>query len=131
MLDKWISEMLFLFLLLCTTLGIPLSACACTLTFSHHILQLDLSSHFSPIPTFTPPPPHFLPSPCYWEFTCTIIGKAFMINSSPVIILQIYSQYVEVSDSLQQEKDENIRLKQYLDQILKVTWNVTVLRLHC
>ena len=43
-----------------------------------------------------------------------------MINSSPVIILQIYSQYVEVSDSLQQEKDENIRLKQYLDQILKV-----------
>lgn len=35
-------------------------------------------------------------------------------------ILQIYSQYVEVSDALQQEKDENIRLKQYLDQILKV-----------
>ena len=35
-------------------------------------------------------------------------------------LLQIYSQYVEVSDSLQQEKDENIRLKQYLDQILKV-----------
>ena len=43
-----------------------------------------------------------------------------MIDSSPVIILQIYSQYVEVSDALQQEKDENIRLKQYLDQILKV-----------
>ena len=34
--------------------------------------------------------------------------------------LQIYSQYVEVSDALQQEKDENVRLKQYLDQILKV-----------
>lgn len=34
--------------------------------------------------------------------------------------MQIYSQYVEVSDALQQEKDENIRLKQYLDQILKV-----------
>ena len=27
---------------------------------------------------------------------------------------------MEVSDALQQEKDENIRLKQYLDQILKV-----------
>ena len=37
-----------------------------------------------------------------------------------ICILQIYSQYVEVSDALQQEKDENIRLKQYLDQILKV-----------
>lgn len=36
------------------------------------------------------------------------------------VCLQIYSQYVEVSDALQQEKDENIRLKQYLDQILKV-----------
>lgn len=34
--------------------------------------------------------------------------------------MQIYSQFVEVSDALQQEKDENIRLKQYLDQILKV-----------
>ena len=44
-----------------------------------------------------------------------------MVNSSPVMNLQIYSQYVEVSDALQQEKDENIRLKQYLDQILKVT----------
>ena len=32
----------------------------------------------------------------------------------------MYSQYVEVSDLLQQEKDETARLKQYLDQILKV-----------
>ncbi|CAH3021550.1 unnamed protein product [Porites evermanni] len=38
---------------------------------------------------------------------------------SGMTLTQIYSQYVEVSDSLQQEKDENIRLKQYLDQILK------------
>ncbi|XP_074635323.1 nucleoprotein TPR-like isoform X3 [Acropora palmata] len=38
---------------------------------------------------------------------------------SGMTLTQIYSQYVEVSDALQQEKDENIRLKQYLDQILK------------
>ena len=34
--------------------------------------------------------------------------------------LQIYSQFVEVSDLLQQERDENARLKQYLDQIMNV-----------
>ena len=37
-----------------------------------------------------------------------------------VVLLQIYSQYVEVQDALQQEKTENTRLKMYLDQILKV-----------
>jgi len=49
------------------------------------------------------------------SFSCC--KKWFSQNSC---LLQIYSQYVEVSDALQQEKDENIRLKQYLDQILKV-----------
>ncbi|XP_020609857.1 nucleoprotein TPR-like isoform X1 [Orbicella faveolata] len=38
---------------------------------------------------------------------------------SGMTLTQIYSQYVEVQDALQQEKTENTRLKMYLDQILK------------
>ena len=54
------------------------------------------------------------------SYTQTIRNNKKFKQQLYCISPQIYSQYVEVSDSLQQEKDENTRLKQYLDQILKV-----------
>lgn len=47
-------------------------------------------------------------------------SKSYHCLTFKFVILQIYSQYVEVQDAFQQEKTENTRLKMYLDQILKV-----------
>ena len=50
----------------------------------------------------------------------SIESQIIAYNLNYFVLLQIYSQYVEVQDALQQEKTENTRLKMYMDQILKV-----------
>ncbi|XP_065056789.1 nucleoprotein TPR-like isoform X2 [Rhopilema esculentum] len=46
-------------------------------------------------------------------------ATASALMKKGMTLTQIYSEYVEVSDALELEKDENTRLKQYLDQILQ------------
>lgn len=49
----------------------------------------------------------------------TAAATSRMLKSG-MTLTQIYNEYVQVTDSLRIEKDENKRLNSYLDQILQV-----------
>ena len=46
-------------------------------------------------------------------------AKASSLLKSGLTLTQIYTQYVEATESLQREKDENSRLNNYLEQIMQ------------
>ena len=46
-------------------------------------------------------------------------ARASALLKSGMTLTQIFSNYIDVSDQLQREKDENTRLSNYLDEIVQ------------